>query len=142
MTCYADYEYYSMNYMGMMISEDDFPRLAMRASRYIDYITRNKTQKSAEMEAVKMCCCALAEQEQQIETAQKLAQNSLSAAAEDGAEVQSESVGSWSRSFRSGGSSAAEAGDAVSAAKNARFQTVQEYLAHTGLLYRGGCGFR
>lgn len=139
MICYADYEYYSMNYMGRLISEDDFPRLAMRASRYIDYITYNKAQKNAETESVKMCCCALAEQEQQIETAQELAQNSLHASAASGAEVQSETVGGWSRSYRAGGSSAQAAGDAASATRSARLTVAREYLAQTGLLYRGGC---
>lgn len=135
---YADFEYYTNDYMGRSIQELDFPRLAMRASRYIDYITQTKAQKSADLEAVKMCCCALAESEQQIETAQELAQKSLSAASVDGAEVQSESVGGWSRSFRSGGSSAQDAASAAESARSLRFSVAQEYLTSTGLLYRGG----
>lgn len=135
---YADYEYYSMNYMGRLIQEDDFPRLALRAGRYIDYITLNKAQKNADLEAVKMCCCALAELEQQIETAQELAQKSLSAETVDGSEVQSESVGGWSRSYRAGGSSAQAATDAAASVKSERLSVVREYLVTTGLLYRGG----
>lgn len=135
---YADYEYYMMNYMGRLIQEDDFPRLALRASRYIDHITVNKAQKNADMEAVKMCCCALAELEQQIETAQELSQKSLSAETVDGAEVQSESVGGWSRSYRAGGSSAQAAVEAAASMKSERMSIVREYLTQTGLLYRGG----
>lgn len=135
---YADYQYYAESYFGRMIAEDDFPRYAIRASRYIDYITQNKAQNHADLEAVKMCCCALAESEQRIETAQELAQKSLSAASADGAEVQSESVGGWSRSFRSGGSSAQDAAGAADSARSLRLSVAQEYLASTGLLYRGG----
>lgn len=135
---YADYEYYNTEYMGREIPEEDFPRLAMPASWYIDYITHGKAKKCADLEAVKMCCCELAELEQQIETAQELARKSLSAEAADGAEVQSESVGGWSRSFRSSGSSARDAIDAAAAVRKLRYSVVQEYLAPAGLLYRGG----
>ena len=135
---YADFEYYTAEYMGRAVPEEDFPRLAMRASRYIDYITQGKAQKRADLEAVKMCSCALAESEQQIETAQELARKSLYAEAADGAEVQSESVGGWSRSFRSGGSSSRDASDAAATVRNLRYSVVQEYLAPAGLLYRGG----
>lgn len=135
---YADYEYYARDYMGRLISEDDFSRYALRASRYIDYITRDKAKNNLDLEAVKMCCCALAETEQNIETAQQLAHTSLAAGAADGAEVQSETVGSWSRSYRAGGSSAQSAVESAASLQSARLTTVREYLAHTGLLYRGG----
>ena len=37
---YADYCYYASVYMGTTITEVAFPRLAMRASRFLDYYTR------------------------------------------------------------------------------------------------------
>ena len=37
---YADYTYYSGTYMGT-VSEEDFTRLAVRASAFLDYYTRN-----------------------------------------------------------------------------------------------------
>lgn len=133
---YADYDYYANEYFGRAISVGDFPRLALRASQYIDYITMGKAREG--LETVKMCCCALAEQYQAIETAQELAQKSLSAGAADGAEVQSETVGSWSRSYRSGGDSAQSAAQAAQAGRSVLLDTARQYLANTGLLYRGG----
>lgn len=135
---YTDYDYYRNEYFGQSIEEADFPRLALHASQYIDYITQGRAERNAALEAVKMCCCALAEQYQTIETAQALAQKSLSAGAGDGAEVQSETVGGWSKSYRSGGDSAQSAAQAAEAGRSILLDTARRYLANTGLLYRGG----
>lgn len=139
---YADYAFYADTYFGRAISEADFPRLALRGSQYIDYITQGRAEAQAELEAVKMCCCELAEQIQTVETARELAQKSLAAGAADGAELQSETVGSWSRSYRSGGDSAKSAGQAAAEGQAALYGIAGRYLAGTGLLYRGGrcCG--
>lgn len=136
---YADYDFYCNEYFGQAIEEADFPRLALHASQYIDYITQGRARPC--MEEVKMCCCALAEQYQTIETAQALAQKSLSAGAGDGAEVQSETVGSWSRSYRSGGDSAQAASQVAEAGRSVLLDTARRYLTNTGLLYRGGRRF-
>lgn len=135
---YADYDYYANVYLGNVIAEGDFPRMAARASRYIDYITQNRAGKNAELNAVKDCCCALAEQYQIIETAEHLASHSLNVGAESGVEVSSETVGSWSRSYQSGGSSAQAALQTATENRAILLDTARQYLAHTGLLYRGG----
>lgn len=135
---YADYDYYLNEYYGRTITDTEFPRLALHASQYLDYITMGKARGNADLEPLKMCCCALAEQYQAIETAEVLAQKSLSAGAADGAEVQSEAVGSWSRSYRSGGDSAQSAVQAAKEGRSVLLDTTKRYLAHTGLLYRGG----
>ena len=138
---YADYDFYRNEYFGRAIPAEDFPRLALRGSQYIDYITQGRAAAQVELEAVKMCCCALAEQYQSIEAAAQLAQKSLAAGAADGAEVQSETVGSWSRSYRSGGDSARSAAQAAAENRAALLSIARQYLARTGLLYRGGrCG--
>lgn len=137
---YADYEFYANEYLGRAIPEASFPRLSLRGSQYMDYITQGRAEASAGLEAVKMCCCALAEQYQTIETAQELAQKSLSAGAESGQELQSETVAAWSRSYRSGGESAQSAAQAAEAGKAELYAISQRYLARTGLLYRGGGG--
>lgn len=134
---YADYTYYSGTYMGA-VSEGDFPRLAVRASSYIDYYTRNKAADNADLDAVKMCCCALVDKYAVIEAAQALAQNTLANAAGD-AEIKSEAVGGYSRTLATGGESALSALNATDGAKKLLAATCNEYLAHTGLLYRGGC---
>lgn len=139
---YADYDYYTNVYLGSAIAEEDFPRMASRASRYIDYITRNKAEKHASLLAVKDCCCALAERYQMIEASEQLALQSVKAGSADTAEVSSETVGSWSRSYRSGGDSAQSAAQAATEGRSVLLDTVRMYLANTGLLYRGGwcCG--
>lgn len=135
---YADYDYYKNTYLGNSIEEDDFLRLALRSSQYIDYITRGKAEAQADKPAVKMACCAIAEQYQMIEAAKTLANKSLSAENNGSAEVQSESVGSWSRSYRSGGESAKAAAEASNAAQTQLYSTALQFLANAGLLYRGG----
>ena len=134
---YADFTYYSGTYMGT-VSEEDFLRLAVRASSFLDYYTLNKAKDNADLDAVKMCCCALVDKYAIIEAAQALAMKNLANAAANDAEVKSETVGSYSRTMATGGESALSALNATGGAKNLLAATCNEYLAHTGLLYRGG----
>ena len=137
---YADYEYYTTTYLGTAIKEDDFPRPALRASSFLDYYTQGRAAQNPELDALKMACCAVAEQYQYIDTAQALAQKSLSASLESDGELQSQTVGSWSKTYRSGGDSAQQALSSVQTAQAALGAIAQQYLAGTGLLYRGrGC---
>lgn len=83
---YADYKFYSEVYGGKNIAEEDFPRLAAKASALIDRLTFGRASECADDERVKMCCCELCE--------------SLSALSESGGRIiQSESVGSWSATY-------------------------------------------
>lgn len=134
---YADYTYYAGIYMGS-VSEQDFPRLVVRASSFLDYYTSNKAKDHADLDAVKMCCCALVDKYAVIEAAQALAMKNLANAAANDAEVKSETVGSYSRTLATGGESALTALNATDGAKKLLAETCMEYLAHTGLLYRGG----
>ena len=137
---YADYEYYTTTYLGTAIKEDDFPRMALRANSFLDYYTQGRAAQNADLDALKMACCAIAEQYQYIDTAQSLAQKSLSASLDSGGELQSQTVGSWSKTYRSGGESAQQALSSVQTAQAALGAIVQQYLSGTGLLYRGrGC---
>ncbi len=136
---YADYAYYGETYLGAAIEEADFQHLALLASRYLDYITCHRAAKHDDLDAVKMACCALAEQYQVIETARKLAASGLSAGIDSGgAELQSQTVGSWSKTYRGGGDSASSALSALESAKAALPGIARMYLTPTGLLYRGG----
>ena len=138
---YADYEYYTDTYLGTAIKEDDFQRLSMRASSFLDYYTQGRAAQNSDLDALKMACCAVAEQYQYIDTAQALAQKSLSASLESDGELQSQTVGSWSKTYRSGGDSAQQALSSVQTAQATLGAIAQQYLAGTGLLYRGrGCG--
>ena len=139
---YADYEYYTITYLGTAISEADFPRFALRASSFLDYYTQGQAANNAELDALKMACCAVAEQYQSIDAAQALAQKALSASLSSGGELQSQSVGSWSKTYRSAGDSAQQALASAETAQAALAAAAAQYLAGTGLLYRGrGCGY-
>lgn len=129
---YADYDFYTNEYFGRAISEADFPRLALRGSQYIDYITQGRAEAKADLEGVKMCCCELAEQYQAIEAAKQAQVESLS---DEYVELQSETVQSWSRSY---GNTADMAAKISSDAKASLYGIAQQYLSKTGLLYRGG----
>ena len=135
---YADYAYYSGTYMGT-VSEKDFPRLAVRASSFLDYYTQNRAKDHAELDAVKMCCCALVDKYAVIDAAQALATKRLTDASAADAEIKSETVGGYSRTLATGGESAVSALSATDGARKLLADTCNEYLAYTGLLYRGGC---
>ena len=137
---YADYAYYTTAYLGTTIGEADFPRLSLRASSYLDYYTQGRAGENPDLDALKMACCAVAEQMQLADIAQETAAKSLSASLSSAGpgELQSQSVGSWSKTYRSGGESAQQALTAAQTAKAALASAANQYLAGTGLLYRGG----
>lgn len=128
---YADFDYYVNTYMGNAIADDEFPRMAAKASRFIDYITTNRAEAQADLDAVKNCCCELAEQYQLMELAQTASREVLSG---DAVDVKSESVGSWSRTY---GSAADNAATITEKAQAKLAAIAYRYLTGTGLLYRG-----
>lgn len=100
---YADYEFYTNEYFGNSISEDDFPRLSARASDYVYAYTQglSDTVTGKDMEMVKKATCAVADV--------LLDESIMEASTFSGEQsVSSESVGSWSRSYSSGGISNAQ----------------------------------
>lgn len=115
---YADYDFYVGQYFGTAITENDFPRLSLRASQFLDYYTMNRAKDYTQDDAVKYACCAVAEAYLAVEQSQ----------AKRG--ISSESVGSYSVSYRDD-----------QTANSALANAAKQYLAFTGLLYRGGvCG--
>ena len=137
---YSDYDFYCYGPYQGTLSVEDFRRLVIRASSFLDYFTQGKAEEYSNLEAVKMACCALTDQYKLLEDAQELARKNVNAAlSDDGPEMQSETVGSYSRTLRSGGDSAAAAMKAAAEARKAIPEIAREYLAHTGLLYRGRC---
>lgn len=134
---YADFEYYANTYLGTAIEYNDFPRLSLRASSFLDYYTQGRAAQNVDLEALKMACCAIAEQYQYIDTAKALAQKSLTASLESNGELQSQTVGSWSKTYRSGGDSAQQALSSAQTVQASLAAIAQQYLSGTGLLYRG-----
>lgn len=138
---YADYHDYICSFWGTAVPEEEWPRLSMLASHYIDYITQGRAAARADEEAVKLCCCALAEQYRVIEAARAAAGSAAAmTAGSTGAEKKSETVGSWSATYRGGDETAVGALQLTTAAQQALADIARQYLYTTGLLYRGrGC---
>lgn len=131
---YADYSYYANEFYGTAIAEADFPALSVRASQMVDYYTsgRARTATDSDLIAVKNATCALAEVIQD--------ENRLTAAtftSDRASQVQSETVGSWSRSY----GSAAATGTDLEMMASRKKDAVLMYLGNTGMLqatgYRG-----
>lgn len=136
---YADYEYYVSVYLGTIIPEPEFSRLSQRASSFLDYYTQGRAADNADLDALKMACCAIAEEQMAIDAASAAAAKGFST----GAEIQSETVGPHSVTYRSGAETATAALTYANNARQALAAIARMYLAGTGLLYRGGgavCG--
>lgn len=129
---YASYEFYSYVYFGKAIEPVDFPRLALRASSYLDWCTAGRAAKHADLEAVKMACCALAEDYQTIDSARMLANRNLSSASGDSGELQSQTVGNCPKPIVPEGQAAKDALNAAESAQGVLMETAKMYLAGLG----------
>ena len=93
---YTDYEFYKTSYFGSVVPETDFPRLAERASDFVDTMTFDRlvdglpTNERAQ-KRIKKAVCSLAELMYQIELAEK---NAISQASASGASTTIGSGGS------------------------------------------------
>ena len=77
---YADYDFYTTSYFGSVVPETDFPRLAERASDFIDIMTFDRLvdglpTNERSQKRIKKAVCSLAELMYQIELAEKNAAN-------------------------------------------------------------------
>lgn len=83
---YADYVFYKTSYFGSVVPETDFPRLAERASDFVDTMTFDRlvdglpTNERAQ-KRIKKAVCSLAELMYQIELAEKNATNAAASGA-------------------------------------------------------------
>ena len=128
---YADYNFYVSSFYGNVIPEEEYAAAALRASQFLDYYTMNRAKQQPELEALKLACCAMAEEYHTIITAARQQSQNM---AGDG-EMQSQTVGGYSVTYRSRGETLSEAS---AQAQSRLAQVARQYLAHTGLLYRGG----
>lgn len=111
---YADYIYYTEQFGGKEVPEAAFLPLARKASRYLDYVTFGRLRSlQNQFDATKDACCALVE----------LLYN---AEATGGKAIASETVGKHSVSYVK-----------QESIKQQMYGLVSQYLAHTGLMYRG-----
>lgn len=140
---YADYSFYTGTFYGTAIKEADFPRFASRASDFLDYYTRGKAaavEDEATLTALAKACCAVAEQIQADETAKALGLKATQTAlASSTPELKSETVGSYSVGYATASDYVRSGSGGVREVRAAYAAVAQEYLATTGLLYRGAC---
>lgn len=81
---YADYDFYTTSCFGSVVPEADFPRLAERASDFVDLMTSDRLvdglpTNGRSQKRIKKAVCSLAELIYQIELAEKNAINQASA---------------------------------------------------------------
>lgn len=123
MTVYADYKFYTDEYLAgrsASVTEADFTYYARSASKVIDTYTFGNIDAENVPEEVRMCCCELTELTYSADTSQ--------AAKNQG--IASESVQGWSQSYES-----SEARQ--EAAQSAQRDCIYKWLSGTGLLYSG-----
>jgi hypothetical protein len=73
---YTDYDFYTTSYFGSVVPETDFPRLAERASDFVDTMTFDRLvdglpANERSQKRIKKAVCSLAEILYQIELAEK-----------------------------------------------------------------------
>lgn len=90
---YADYEFYTTSYFGSVVPETDFPRLAERASEFVDTMTFDRLvdglpTNERSQKRIKKAVCSLAELMYQLELAEK---NATSYATMNGSSVSTRS---------------------------------------------------
>ena len=112
---YADYAYYTDEYFGTAITETAFPRLAMRASHWLDRLTFNRAADDVDNEdAIKNAMCAIAED--------------IQASEQSNGEIQSETIGQNSVTY---------VASASLSDGQTYLQSASLYLGNTGLLFGG-----
>ena len=114
---YADYEFYTTSYFGSVVPETDFPRLAERASEFVDAMTFDRLVDGLPMnersqKRIKKAVCSLAELMYQIELAEKNATNAA--------------VSGTSTAIRSGGSTTGIVTSVSSGSESISYATPQQ----------------
>lgn len=117
MTTYADYAYYTGTYKGAVIDAASFPLYARKATQKIKLHTFSRISEDNIPDEAKMCCCELAEAIYKHE-------------ATDNGNVASEKVGEYSISY-------VDKEKIEEAYRGKCIEIIQNWLAMTGLLYRG-----
>ena len=118
---YADFEFYIKEFHGSAIHENDFPSAMLRSSIFIRYITFGRIDETDIPEEAKMAACAVAD---------LMYKDDLSRD-ETGREKKSENNDGYSVSYVT---SVDRKGNSV---ESMAYQAAGQYLAHTGLMYRG-----
>lgn len=116
---YATYDYYTNDYFGTALTEQEFPKYARRASAEMDHVTFGRLAELPEdqiTDTVRDCMCDVAERMHHFETS-------------TGSDIASENNDGYSVSYR-------DTGD-TDTRRHEVHAAIRTYLAMTGLMYRG-----
>ena len=139
---YTDFEFYATTYHGNVVPEADFPRIADRASDFLDVITFDRLigglpDDERAKTKVQKAVCAVADKLYELELAEKQANAAALAGASSGTSGGATSGVIASRSAGSESISYASLSDTASGAKNwsAVYQAVGDETLTNNLLY-------
>ena len=111
---YAEFDFYTNQYYGDTITEDEWPKYGSRASDYLDWMTRrqmvdNLPTEEGALAKISKACCAVADQLKRIDeirASESAADNGIAV----NGQVRSVSSGGESISFEASAASKAVAG--------------------------------
>lgn len=139
---YTDFEFYTTTYHGNVVPEADFPRIADRASDFLDVITFDRLvdglpDDERAKTKVQKAVCAVSDKLYELELAEKQANAAAQAGGSSGASGGATSGIISSRSAGSESISYASLSDAASGAKNwsAVYQAAGDGTLTNNLLY-------
>ena len=122
----SDYEYYRDTYLGTLLTEENFPKYALRADSFLDLLTTGRYENdclpAGAVEAVKMAECAIAELCLNLEQAELQSDAAW--------RVQGEKVGNHTVTFRN-------SAEIIEQTKKQIRKIAVRYLGRHGLLYKG-----
>ena len=116
---YADYNWYIFQFWGTKLNENEFNHYALKASAKVDHYTFGRAAKATDTDTVyriKNAVCAVAEKIAQYE-AERLVEG-----------VKSESNDGYSVTYSD---------DVYDTTEHTIYATIYDWLAPTGLMYRG-----
>lgn len=139
---YTDFEFYTTTYHGNVVPEADFPRIADRASDFLDVITFDRLvdglpDDERAKTKVQKAACAVSEKLYELELAEKQANAAAQAGGSSGTSCGATSGIISSRSAGSESISYASLSDTASGAKNwsAVYQAAGDETLTNNLLY-------
>ena len=122
----ADFEYYRDTYLGSLLTEDNFPKYALRADSFLDLLTTGRYQSdclpAGAAEAVRMAECAIADLCLNLEQAELQSDAAW--------KVEGEKVGNHSVTYRNNTEITEQTEKQIR-------KVAARYLGRWGLLYRG-----
>lgn len=119
---YADRGFYENTFHGEIIPENAFPGMILKASIFVKFITFSRVDEMEEIpEEVRLAACAVAD----------VMYQDIKARDDAGREIASENNDGYSVSF------VTSKDEKTGSVEHRCKKVASQYLAHTGLLYRG-----